>query len=219
MARGRLAELHERHGAEATARADKYSRAYEYQRGAMVVDVIASRQRRYESRVRDGIVPQYRSRASAMDLATLAGTAPAWLPLRGGEAQTMREVAAGLLRWGAAHGCGDDEEAVLAWADAVEDVRFAPRLDPYVGQVSGVGPALFAYLRMRSGADALKPDVRVHDALEALGWAVPRNAAALLTACEALAHDVGMSRLTLDQLLWWSRPGTSKTRADAASDG
>lgn len=103
-----------------------------------------------------------------------------------------------------------------AWADAVEDVRFAPRPDPYVGQVSRVGPALFAYLRMRSGADALKPDVRVHDALEALGWAVPRDAAALLTACEALADDVGMSRLTLDQLLWWSRPGTSETRGVAA---
>ena len=43
----------------------------------------------------------------------------------------------------------------------------------FVGATNGIGPALFAYLRMRSGADALKPDLRVRESLNRLGFGLP----------------------------------------------
>ena len=58
-----------------------------------------------------------------------------------------------------------EDEGCLRWAHGVAGLEHAPGLDPVVGSVNGIGPALFAYLRMRSGADALKPDLRVARAL------------------------------------------------------
>jgi hypothetical protein len=77
-------------------------------------------------------------------------------------------------------------------------------MDPYAGSVSGMGPALFAYLRMRSGADTIKPDPRVKAGLRRLGFAVPSDPHALLVVATAAANDLGTPRLVLDQPLWWS---------------
>lgn len=90
-----------------------------------------------------------------------------------------------------------DDDVVAKWADAVEPIR----LDPYVGAVPGIGVALFAYARMRSGADALKPDGRVREQLRRLGFP-PNDGAALMLVGEAAAEAVGIRRLDLDQLLW-----------------
>jgi len=199
-----LVALRDDHGSEARQRAQEYGHVYSGQRGAMVVDVVASRQRRYEVRVRDGIVRDYVANVPDLGLRALATAPPTWLPLRRGEAETMAEVASGLLRWGETQGLDADEGAVQSWAEASEAVRFSPSLDAYVGSIKGIGPALFAYLRMRAGADALKPDLRVHRALRDRGLALPSDPVPLLTAAEVLAFELDISRLVLDQLLWWA---------------
>jgi hypothetical protein len=68
----------------------------------------------------------------------------------------------------------------VKWAQGVAGLEHAPGLDPVVGSVTGIGPALFAYLRMRSGANALKPDLRVARALRKLGFYVPVGEHAIL---------------------------------------
>ena len=79
----------------------------------------------------------------------------------------------------------------------------APQLEPYVGSVKGIGPAHFASLRMRSGADALRPDFRVRASLNRLGFEVPSNEHGILIVAHAAAAELAVSRLVLDQLLWW----------------
>jgi hypothetical protein len=70
--------------------------------------------------------------------------------------------------------------------------------------VSGLGrPALFAYLRMRAGADALKPDQRVHAAFRTLGYKAPNDPHAMLMVARGAAEEVGIGLLVLDQLLWF----------------
>ena len=71
-----------------------------------------------------------------------------------------------------------------------------------MGCVKGIGIALFAYMRMRSGADAIKPDVRVRKSLRSLGFVVPGDDHAVLVLAKAAAIEIGVSRLVLDQLLW-----------------
>ena len=66
-----------------------------------------------------------------------------------------------------------------------------------------MGTALFAYLRMRCGANAIKPDLRVHAGLTALGFIVPNDPHALLVLAQEISVQTGISLLALDQLLWW----------------
>jgi hypothetical protein len=56
---------------------------------------------------------------------------------------------------------------------------------------------------MRSGADALKPDFRVRQSLNRLGFQVPDDEHATLIVAHAAASELAVSRLVLDQLLWW----------------
>jgi len=56
---------------------------------------------------------------------------------------------------------------------------------------------------MRSGADAIKPDIRVIRALRSLGFSVPDGEHAVLLIAKAAAGEIAVSRLVLDQLLWW----------------
>ena len=88
------------------------------------------------------------------------------------EPATLQVVAANLLSFCQDEGLGEDE-GCRVWADRVQGLEHAPKLDPIVGAVSGIGPALFAYMRMRCGADALKPDLRVARALRDLGFHAP----------------------------------------------
>ena len=75
----------------------------------------------------------------------------------------------------------------MQWADGVAALEHAPRLDPVAGAVPGIGPALFAYLRMRCGSDALKPDLRVAKGLRQLGFHVPAGEHAILVVAHAAA--------------------------------
>ena len=69
--------------------------------------------------------------------------------LQAGEPITMRTVARNLHAFCLEVG-SDEDDGCLTWAESVRLAwSTAPKLDPVVGGVKGIGPALFAYLRMR----------------------------------------------------------------------
>jgi hypothetical protein len=198
----RLRTVHDLHGAEARHRADKYSEQYQGRRAAMVFDGVASRQRRYPSRVLP-MVAAFAVTPAASSLHTLAELGPGHgHGLMLSEEATMQAVASGLVRFATERDL-DDDDAARVWAASGTPFEHAPKLEPYVGSAKGIGLALFAYLRMLSGADALKPDSRVLKGLNHLGFEVPNDDHAILIVATAAAADLGVSRLVLDQLLWW----------------
>jgi hypothetical protein len=166
----------------------------------MVFDVVAS-QRRYKARVLL-MVAAFGQTPAASSVRALAEQGPGLgHGLRSGEEATMRAVASGLVTFASERDL-DDDDAARAWATSAP-FEHAPKLEPYVGSVSGIGPALLAYLRMLSGADALKPDSRVLKGLNHLRFEVPNDGHAILIVATAATADLGVSRLVLDQLLWW----------------
>ena len=161
-----------------------------------MVDVVASRQRRYDTYVVPKILPLYESKAKNLSLLSLSLKSPKWLPLRDGEADTMKLLAKALIDFGKSKKLSDEEDIVKEWAedeDASQEV-----LD-----IKGIGPALLQYLRMRSGADSLKVDVRVIEELSKIGlpahWFTTDG---LLELCKEIAEEAKCSLLELDQVLW-----------------
>ena len=137
--------------------------------------------------------------------------------LRSGESATIAALACNLVDFVDERSLGEQEdEGCMQWAQGVAGLEHAPGLDPVAGSVTGIGPALFAYLRMRSGADALKPDLRVARALRKLGFYVPVGEHAILVVAHAAADEAAISPLVLDQLLWWltlsGKPPTTGAR-------
>jgi hypothetical protein len=179
----------------------------------MVVDVVASRRRPYLSKVRR-IVDGWRAQAVQPTLAWLAANPPdaARLGLTANEPETMRQVAENLGAFARGRGL-DEDEGCYAWAEGVDGLEHAHRLDPVVGSVPGIGPALFAYMRMRCGRSAIKPDVRVGRELRRLGFEVPADEHAILIVAKAAAVELGVDLLTLDQLLWWAEGPLPEIRA------
>jgi hypothetical protein len=202
----RLRQLYAQGGAAAHEHAARYGQKYAGQRGAMVVDVVASRQRNYLSKVR-GIVSDWREEAREPTLAWLAANPPdrARLGLMASEPETMRQVAENLVAFAESRGL-DEEEGCHLWAEEVDGLEHAHGLDPVVGGVSGIGPALFALMRMHCGGNAIKPDLRVRRELRSLGFVVPAGEHAILVVAKAAAADLGVDVLVLDQLLWWAEP-------------
>lgn len=177
--------------------------SYVNKRGSMVIDVVASRQRKYVSRVVP-LVSQWELSVSSPSLSELAKTKldQKTFGLRTGEAETIQQVAIGLIRFGSDFGLSDEEKICLKWAQSVDPLRFTPKLDPYVGSIDGIGIALFAYARKLCGAEAIKPDVRVRNRLQALGVRVPEGSQALMLLCELLADGLEIPRARFDSLLW-----------------
>jgi hypothetical protein len=171
-----------------------YASRYNNRRGAMVVDVVASAARNYD-RVEQTIVPGFERLAhNNPTLEALAKADPAQLKrlgLRTNEPNTMIEVAKGLIQFGSERNITGDDAICRAWGD------------PYVG-VKGIGIALYAYLRMRAGADAIKPDVWVARLLQQYGATIrnPKDALEVMQCAEQVALAAKISRLTLDQMLW-----------------
>jgi hypothetical protein len=193
------------HGDEARNRAEAYGRFYAGRRGSMILDVVLSWQRRYRERVLP-LIARWEADSEAHSLRWLAGHEPDQkrYGLRSGEPATITALARNLTAFASGQGLGGDEdEGCMRWAQGAAGLEHAPELDPVAGSVPGIGPALFAYLRMRSGADALKPDLRVARALRQLGFHVPVGEHAILVVAHAAAGEVGISLLVLDQLLWW----------------
>jgi hypothetical protein len=194
----RLHALNNEHGEQALERVAGYATRYQGRRAAMVFDVVASRQRPYETRVRS-MVDVFSQTQAAASLAALGRDGPVGPGLRNGEAETMHAVASGLVAYGDDHRIASDDDICASWAVAAQGVEHAPALDPYVGDVKGIGPALFAYLRMRSGADAIKPDVRVRRAFRALGFSIPAGESAIILVAHAAAEGLSTSLLVLDR--------------------
>jgi hypothetical protein len=183
-----------------------YASRYNNRRGAMVVDVVASAARNYD-RVEQTIVPGFERLAhNKPTLEALAKTDPAQLKslgLRANEPNTMIEVAKGLIQFGSERNITGDDAICRAWGEYAEEWRRTRKLDPYVG-VKGIGIALHAYLRMRSGADAIKPDVWIARLLQQYGATIgnPKDALEVMQCAEQVAIAAKISRLTLDQMLW-----------------
>jgi len=199
-----LRSLISRHGDEARRHAEAYAHFYAGRRGSMALDVVLSRQRRYRERVLP-LVARWERDSEAHSLRWLAAHEPDQKSygLRSGESATAAALARNLVTYAVEHDLGDDEDkACLRWAQGVAGLEHAPGLDPVAGSVTGIGPALFTYLRMRSGADALKPDLRVARALRKLGFHVPAGEHAILVVAHAAADETGIPLLVLDQLLW-----------------
>ncbi|MCV7031019.1 hypothetical protein [Mycobacterium sherrisii] len=194
------------HRVEAQVNADAHAGVYTGKRGAMIVDVVASRQRNYLARVRP-IVARWEAANEQHSIYWLAEHPldATQFGLSEAEAVTILEVARNLRGYAVTEGLPGprEEDAVCSrWAQGRGQLEHAPRLDPVVGCVKGIGLALFAYMRMRSGADAIKPDIRVKKALRHLGFAVPDDDHAVLILAKAAAEEIRVSRLVLDQLLW-----------------
>jgi hypothetical protein len=198
----RLRQLYAQGGAAAEEAAARYGQKYAGQRGAMVVDVVASRQRNYLSKVHR-IVNRWREEAREPTLAWLAANPPdrARLGLMASEPDTMRQVAGNLVAFAQSRGLDEEEEGCYLWAEEVDGLEHAHGLDPVVGGVSGIGPALFALMRMHCGGNAIKPDLRVRRELRRLGFEVPSGEHAILVVAKAAAADLGVDVLVLDQLL------------------
>jgi hypothetical protein len=201
----RLRKLYAQGGGAAHEKAAGYGQRYVGKRGAMVVDVVASRVRTYSSRVHD-IVDIWQEGAKEPTLTWLAANPPdrARLGLMASEPETMRQVAENLGAFASGRGL-DEDTGCRTWAEEVDGLEHAHPLDPVVGGVSGIGLALFAYMRMRSGAKALKPDRRVRAELRHLGFRVPVGDHAILVVAKAAAAELGVDLLVLDQLLWWDQ--------------
>jgi hypothetical protein len=197
-----IRQLAETAGQQARADAQTYAAAYEGRRAAMVFDVVASRQRRYTNRVVP-LVARFAEAPASTSLEALAADGPGdgW-GLRGAETETIRLVATGLRRFAGDFECEDDDVTVRLWADRTRPIVDAHDLDPYVGSIPGIGLALFAYMRMRSGGDGIKPDIRVRRGLNNSGFQAPRSDLAMLRLAEAVALEADVPLLVLDQLLW-----------------
>jgi hypothetical protein len=198
-----LQGLLDQHGERARVQAESYARFYEARRGSMVLDVVLSRQRRYQQRVLP-LIARWEKDNSEHSLRWLSQHEPdaTHYGMRPGEPTTIAALAQNLTAFGDDLGL-DEDQACLQWANDVAGLEHAPGLDPVIGSVHGIGPALFAYLRMRSGADALKPDLRVARSLRRLGFDVPGDEHSVLVVAEAAAAEVQVGLLVLDQLLWW----------------
>lgn len=180
----------------AGSKASEIQQLYVGARGLMVVDVVASRRRHYESQVIGRILPQYRSSAQDLGLQTLAENGAGWIKMRTGESKTMSELAAFLMQFATTK---DDEQTILNFANQSS----RPEIKASAIGIKGIGPVLYEYLRLLSGVDTLKVDSRVRDSLKQIG--VPEalfSDDGLLLVCEALAKECGCSLVELDQALW-----------------
>jgi hypothetical protein len=171
-------------------------RLYIGQRGLMVVDVVASRQRKYEEYVKPKLLTTYVERAKDLSLASLADKAPTWMKLRVGEALVMKQVAQQIIKYSKnISGTGEDE-LCKAWA---EDKAYSSQ----VLEIKGIGPALYQYLRMLCGADSLKSDLRVKRGLQKLGLPIHWfSDEGVLELCMVLANEIGCTLVELDQCLY-----------------
>jgi hypothetical protein len=184
---------------EVKKKAQEYGLIYRNRRGLMVVDVVASRQRKYLEYVVPKLLPQYEAKAADLSLLSLAKKAPIWMPLRTGEAKVMQSVAKVLLDFGDRGGIKDENDICLTWAE--DSSAHSDILD-----IKGIGPALLQYLRMRSGADSVKIDVRVMEELKNLHLPVEWfTSDGLLQICSELAKEANCSLVELDQVLWHLR--------------
>lgn len=183
------------------ASAGRLVKLYEGARGYMLVDVVASRRRNYDTRVvgPNGILTKYRALAPAGSIAELARAPLDGIGLMESEPETLRVLAAKFAELQTSLGTSNEEETCLAWGRLPSG---DPRVSSFL-EVHGIGPALLEYLRMLCGADTIKVDVRVLKNLESLGLPVSElQVSGVYRACQEIAAKAGCTLTELDQLLW-----------------
>jgi hypothetical protein len=125
-----LRDLKRDHVAEAQTRALNYAAEYNNARGAMIVDVVASRQRRYTTRVRK-IVADWKSHNTEQTIAWLANR-PLQRELYGlsdNEVTTIHDVANRLCASAAQEeltATDEEDQICRAWADRYGAFEHAP---------------------------------------------------------------------------------------------
>jgi len=189
---------------EFEVKAKQFGDVYRDRRGAMVVDVVASRQRNYLKVVAPKIVYEF-EKTQPPTLASLANNPPAYLKLRTGEVQTMVNVAIELLAFGERSNLTNENEICHNWAmlASTYESEDADIDNLAIAEISGIGPALLEYLRMRSGGNSLKVDVRVKNSLRAIGVPVDYlSDRGVYAVCQKISTALGISMLELDQILW-----------------
>ena len=109
--------------------------------------------------------------------------------------QTLELLASWFIAYRQEHGFADDLNAMRYWAQQ-------PYKEPLSAYgVRGIGIATTQYLRMLAGADTVKPDVRIHQAIEdALGRSV--TDAEAISLIEEAARRLGVGATTLDHAIW-----------------
>lgn len=183
----------------ASAQATELQERYRYKRGLMVLDVVASRQRRYESHVVPHYLDKYESEVQDLGLEALQSNPLTLLKLRQGEAETLRSLANYLLSFDGK----DDERKVANFAES----SFDSSVKASAISIKGIGDVLYEYLKILSGADSIKIDSRVRQSLGALG--VPESDfsdSGLFKICSEIARESNCRLVDLDQLLWNDRP-------------
>ena len=184
---------------DAIAQANELQSRYKHKRGLMVLDVVASRQRRYQSHVVPHYLNKYESEVQDLGLEAINRNPLNFLKLRQGEAETLKSVATYLLSFDG----GDDEERVTNFATR----SFESSVKASALSIKGIGDVLYEYLKILSGADSIKIDSRVRQSLGTLG--IPESDfsdSALFKICAEIARESNCRLVDLDQLLWNDRP-------------
>lgn len=113
----------------------------------------------------------------------------------------------------------DDLEALVGWAAEADHYRYDE--DP-IGEIAGVGPSTFQFLRQLAGVDAVRPDpdvvefvTAVDEKLESspLETGDPRRT---IASCEWLAVVSSYRPIELDRIAWWKF--TDEDRDAVATD-
>ena len=181
---------------ELELKAKSFGEIYRGKRGLMVVDVICSKQRNYEKRVLNDLLPKYIENTKDLSLKTLAANAPTFLKIMSAEPRTMQDVAIKLLEFGDKNKIIDEDEVCKQWANSETYWTLL--------QIKGMGPVLLEYLRMLCGVDTIKLDVNVGKALAKLGiktLGYPTDI--VVKVCHYLAKEIGCSLIALDQALFY----------------
>ena len=114
----------------------------------------------------------------------------------------------------------DDLAALKGWAASADLYRYQ---EDSIGEISGVGPSTFQYLRMLAGIDTVKPDpevTRLVDEIDAALTDAPLDASEPLRAvasCEWLATNSEYRRIEIDRIAWWTFVDEAE-RAGAVDD-
>lgn len=197
----KLRDLYERDGERAEREASVFAERFRGRRAAMVFDVVQSANRRYESIVSPRVA-RFEATTAARSLRSLAEEGPQdQTGFRRYEADAMMLLATRLADYCDQHGL-DEDEGCRQWA-AGDDPGVLHQLDPVVGHVKGIGFTLYRYLRMRAGADDIKPDRRVGKGLERCGFPLFTRPEHIDVLALAAATEAGLRPLVLDQLLWF----------------
>jgi hypothetical protein len=144
------------------------------------------------------ILRVYEAENKDMTLRYLAHNPPNNLKLRNNEARTIAEVATFLLSFKTLD-AKSDEDTVAAFVLQSDSSETRAKCI----SIKGIGAVLYEYLRLLSGADTIKIDVRVKESLESLGlpvWLFSEEG--LFQICKILARDSNCSLAELDQALW-----------------